>query len=112
MVGEARDGFEAIQKSEQLQPDVIVLDLGLPLLNGLEAAREIRVIAPNSKILFLSVLACRETAELVLALGASGYVLKSESAVDLLPAMEAVVSGKQFVSPVLSRIAPKGFPPE
>jgi len=54
VVGEASDGLEAVQKSEELQPDLIVLDIGLPSLNGIEAARRIRNLAPKSKILFLS----------------------------------------------------------
>jgi DNA-binding NarL/FixJ family response regulator len=96
VICECSDGLEAIQKSEQLQPDLVVLDIGLPKLNGLEAARQIRKVVPSSKILFLTA-----HADLVregLQTGALGYVVKSNAATDLLPAVNAVMQDQRFVS--------------
>jgi DNA-binding NarL/FixJ family response regulator len=98
VVGEASDGLEAVQRAEELQPDLILLDLGLPRLNGIEAARRIRQNAPNSKILFVSQESSPEVAKEGLKLGAWGYVIKSHAGGELLAAVEAVIHGKQFVS--------------
>jgi len=97
-VGEASDGLEAVQKAEELQPDLILLDIGLPKLNGIEAARQIRDRAPKSKILFLSANLSSEIVRGSLCTGASGYVVKADAASELLPALEAVLRGKRFVS--------------
>lgn len=102
VVGETSDGQEAVQKAQELQPNLILLDIGLPTLHGIEAARRIRQCAPMSKILFVSENRLRDIAEETFAIGASGYVLKSEAASELLPAAEAVLQGKQFVSAGLS----------
>lgn len=98
VLDEASDGLEAVQKSEELQPDVILLDVGLPKLNGLEAARRIREISPLSRILFLSENNCREVISEAFTIGAAGYVVKSDAPRDLLVAVQAVISGKPFVS--------------
>lgn len=97
IICEASDGFEAVQKSKELQPDLILLDVGLPKLNGIEAARQICAIAPRSKILFLSAILYSDVMQEALCIGAQGYVLKSDAAHDLLPAVEAVIEGKRFV---------------
>jgi DNA-binding NarL/FixJ family response regulator len=102
VVGEAADGLEAVHKSAELQPDLIVLDIGLPTLNGIEAARRIREVSPKSKILFVSENRSRDIAEHALRTGASGYVVKSDAGSELLPAMKAVLQGKQFVSASLT----------
>ena len=107
VVGQARDGLEAIQIAQQLQPDLIVLDIGLPSLNGPEAARRIRDISPKSKILFLSENRSLDVVETVFAIGAIGYVLKSDAASELLPAVETVLQNKKFVSSTIRRA---GFP--
>lgn len=98
IVGEIGDGLAAVQQAQHLQPDLILLDIGLPGLNGIEAARQIRDLSPTSKILFVSENRSCDIVEEALRTGASGYVLKSNSASDLLPAVIAVVQGKQFVS--------------
>jgi DNA-binding NarL/FixJ family response regulator len=98
IIGEASDGLEAVDKSEELQPDLILLDIGLPSLNGIEAANRIRKLAPRSTILFLSQESSPDLVRYALSLGAMGYVLKPNASCDLLPAVEAVVHGKQFVS--------------
>jgi DNA-binding NarL/FixJ family response regulator len=102
IVGEVTDGFEAVQKAQQLQPDLILLDIGLPTLNGIEAARRIREVSPKSKILFVSENRSWDIVEEALRTGAGGYVVKSDATGELLPAVEAVLKGKQFVSASLA----------
>jgi DNA-binding NarL/FixJ family response regulator len=97
-IREASDGFEAVQRAQELQPDLIVLDIGLPKLNGIEAARQIRKIAPQSKILFLTENNSPDIEAEALSLGAKGYVVKSDAGSDLLAAVEAVLHDEQFVS--------------
>ena len=97
LVGEASDGLDALQKAEELLPDLIVLDIGLPKLNGVEAARRIGKLSPKSKILFLTVESSPNVVQEALSLG-GGYVLKAQAERDLLAAVEAVLQGKQFVS--------------
>ena len=92
IVGEASDGVEGLQKTEELRPDLIILEVALPKLNGIEAAKSIRSIAPKSKILFVSVDLCAEIVEAAVKTGAHGYVVKSDAAVELLPAIKAVVN--------------------
>src|SRR6202158_261537 len=98
IVFEASDGLKAVQKAEELQPDLILLYIGLPTLNGIEAARRIRSLAPNAKILFWSENNSSDIAEAALHTGGRGYVIKSDAGRELLPAIRAVVEGKQFVS--------------
>jgi DNA-binding NarL/FixJ family response regulator len=98
VAGEAHDGDEAILKSRDLHPDVVVLDLELPKIYGFEVARQIRAVARGCKILFLSGIASSEAAAVALMIGASGYVLKSEAAAELIPALEAIMEGGTFVS--------------
>lgn len=98
IVGECSDGSEAIQKAEELQPDLILLDISLPTLNGIEAARRIQQVSPNSKILFVTQNPSRDIAEEALSTGAQGYVVKSNGASELLPAIKAVLEGKRFIS--------------
>jgi DNA-binding NarL/FixJ family response regulator len=102
--GEAADGLEAVQKAQDLQPDLVVLDIGLPTLNGLEAARRIRRVSPKSKVVFLTEDRSGDVAELALQEGASGYVLKSTSASELIPAVEAVLEGRPFLSAKLTEL--------
>jgi DNA-binding NarL/FixJ family response regulator len=96
-VAEAADGLEATIQAEKHRPDLVFLDIGLPLLNGIAAARRIRTISPTSKILFLSENRSHDIAEEALTTG-DGYVLKSAAATDLLPAMRAVLEGTHFMS--------------
>jgi DNA-binding NarL/FixJ family response regulator len=97
VICEASDGLEAVQKAEELQPDLILLDIGLPTLNGLDAAQQIRRLAPDSRIIFVSQESSADVVESALGLGALGYVAKTRVASDLLDAVDAVTSEKQFV---------------
>jgi DNA-binding NarL/FixJ family response regulator len=96
VVGEAVDGLQAIEKARELKPDIVLLDIGLPELNGLDAARRIRENSPHTKIIFLTQESCREVIQEAINLGASGYVLKTNAELDLLPALQAALQGKQF----------------
>jgi DNA-binding NarL/FixJ family response regulator len=98
VIAEASDGSEAVQKAEELKPDLIVLDVGLPNLNGIEVARKIRQLSPSSKIVFLSLNKSLEVVRTALSTGALGYVHKTDARSELLPAVDAVLRGKQFVS--------------
>src|SRR5277367_3803248 len=95
VICEGSDGLEAVQKSAALQPDLVLLDIGLPKLNGLEAARQIRKVSPNSKILFLTIQDSPELVEAALRSGALGFVAKSHAACDLLAAVRAVMNNQR-----------------
>ena len=97
IVGEVPDGLEAVQKAEELQPDLIVLDIGLPSLNGIEAARRIRKLSPKSKILFVSQESSADMVQEALASGALGYIVKADAGKELLTAVNAVLRGDRFV---------------
>ena len=98
VIAEASDGLEAVQKAKDLKPNLIVLDIGLPKLNGIEAARRIRQLSPTSKIVFLSQNHDLEFVRSALGTGARGYVHKMDFRRDFLPAIRAVLRDKQFVS--------------
>jgi DNA-binding NarL/FixJ family response regulator len=98
VIGVASDGLEAVQKAEELQPDLILLDIGLPSLNGIEVARQIRKLSPKSKILFVSQESSADIVQGALGTGAQGYVLKSDAGRELLEGVNAVLRGEQFVS--------------
>jgi DNA-binding NarL/FixJ family response regulator len=98
VISEAADGLEAVQKAEELTPDLILLDISLPKLSGIEAARQIRKVAPSSKIIFLSTYASWEIAEGAFDTGASGYVVKADAEKELVRAVKAVFQGKRYIS--------------
>jgi DNA-binding NarL/FixJ family response regulator len=102
VVGVASDGLEAVLKAEELQPDLILLALGLPKQDWIETARRIRKVAPETKILFLSHELDFDVAREALSAGGHGYIVKSDADSELLAAVEAVLRGKKFVS---SRLA-------
>ena len=104
VVGEAVDGREAIEKAMTLNPDVIVLDIGMPLLNGIEAARRIRKQLPKAKILILSMYSHEHYIHELLEAGISGYLLKESSGRDIIKAIQAAMKGETFLSPSISKV--------
>jgi len=98
VIGVASDGLETVQKAEELQPDLILLDIGLPSLNGIEVARQIRKFSPKSKILFVSQESSAEMVQGALGTGAQGYVRTGDAGRELLEGVNAVLRGEQFVS--------------
>lgn len=102
VISEVSDGLQALQQAEDLQPDLILLDLSLPKLNGMAVARRICQVCPNAKILFVSQNSDPEIASAALQLGARGYVLKSDAR-ELPLAIDAVLQGAVFVSSRIKR---------
>jgi len=98
VVGEAEDGLEAVEQAAKLRPDLILMDLGLPRLNGFAAAQQIRELLPSTRIVFVTQETAAECVQEAFRLGAIGYVHKSEVGDDLLTAVEAVLAGRRFVS--------------
>lgn len=94
---ELSDGLAAVQKAKELNPDLILLDIGLPGLNGIEAGRQIRKVVPSAKIIFLTQESSEDVVQEALSLGALGYVVKTRAGTDLLAAVEAVLTGEQYV---------------
>jgi DNA-binding NarL/FixJ family response regulator len=99
VVGEAGDGHEACKLARTLKADIAVLDLSMPLLNGMDAAREIRSLAPKLKTIMLSMYPDKRYVLQALKVGAKGYVLKSQAADDLLRAIREVARGEVYLSP-------------
>lgn len=97
IVAEASDGVEAVEKSRQLQPDLILLDIGLPKLNGVAAAQQIREVAPQSKIIFVTQETSADIMKEAIGLGGMGYVVKAKVESELLKAIDLVLEGKQFI---------------
>ena len=102
VIGEVSDGLEAVRKAQELQPDLVLLDIGLPRLNGIEVARQICKSCPRSKILFLSQESSDEIVQGALATGAKGYVLKIDAGRELVKAVKAILRGEEFVSSSLA----------
>jgi DNA-binding NarL/FixJ family response regulator len=98
VIHEASDGLEAVQMCQELQPDLVVLDVGLPKLSGSEAARHIHVVSSDSKILFLSAVSSQDVMREALRIGAAGYITKADALRDLLPAVRAAVADQEFLS--------------
>src|SRR5687768_12675597 len=104
VVAEAGDGRDAVRQAEQLKPDVAILDVAMPLLNGIEATRQIARRVPGTRILVLSMHADEAYVAQILQAGATGYLLKDSADVDLLQAVAAVSQGKSFFSPAIARV--------
>jgi DNA-binding NarL/FixJ family response regulator len=92
IIGETADGLEAVQKAVELKPDLILMDIGLPSLNGIDAARRILELVPNTKIIFLSQESSISVMQGALNVGVCGYIVKINAARELLPAIDAAVS--------------------
>lgn len=98
VVAETGDGSDAVQKAQELKPDLILLDIGLPTLNGIEAANRIRQVAPDAKIVFLTQNSDEDIMRAALATGAHGYVLKIDAGSELFAAVTGVLGGDDFIS--------------
>jgi NarL family two-component system response regulator LiaR len=98
VVAEVGDGLEALQQAQELRPDLILLDIGLGKLNGLEAANRIREVTPEAAIIFLTENNDKDIVQVALNLGARGYVLKTDAGRELLRAVKSVLEGNDFVS--------------
>src|SRR5215470_2816668 len=98
VIDEALDGLEAVQKAEQLKPDLILFDIGLPRLNGIEAEKRLSQLLPHAKVLFVTQNHDADIVSAALSKGALGYVLKADAERELLPAIRGVLGGGKFVS--------------
>jgi DNA-binding NarL/FixJ family response regulator len=103
---EAADGLEAVQKAEELQPDLILLDINMPKMHGFDVARRVRGLAPGARLLFLSQESSSDIVRTALGLGAHGYVQKVSAGSDLLAAIDAVLAGQRFLSRSLAFTEP------
>ena len=101
VIGTASNGREAVRLARELTPDVVVMDISMPDLNGIEAARQIRVRAPSVRIVMLSMHANREHVHQALAAGAEGYVLKEAAANEVVTAVRTVTAGRRYLSPAI-----------
>ena len=104
VVAEAGNGRDAVKQAEELKPDVAILDVAMPLLNGIEATRQIVKRSPSTRILVLTMHADEAYVNQILKAGATGYLLKDSADVDLIQAVGAVSQGKSFFSPAVARL--------
>jgi DNA-binding NarL/FixJ family response regulator len=104
VVGEAANGRQALDSARELRPDVVVMDIAMPLLNGLEATRQMKKNSPDSRVLVLSSYASDEYVEQLVDAGASGYLLKQTAAQDLVSAIREAGKGNAFFSPAISKM--------
>lgn len=111
LIGEVSDGRALVREALRLRPDLIVLDIGMPLLNGIDAARQIRQAWPRAKLLFVSMHSNGMYVREAMSTGASGYVLKTSAAEELLPAIRAVLEGGVYMTPALAPNSVGPLPP-
>jgi DNA-binding NarL/FixJ family response regulator len=109
IAGEAEDGREAIKCAEQIQPDILLMDLSMPKMHGVDALREIKRRTPDTRIVVLTVHKNEEYIQASLEAGADGYVLKDATHAELVTAIETVLSGKPYLSPAVSEHVIKGY---
>ncbi len=109
IVGEAENGRQAFEKTEQISPDIVVLDITMPYLNGIEATRKIKKLNPEIKVIVLTVHDSEEYVHQILQAGASGYLLKESAVSDLVSAINAVNKGDVFLSPTISKVVVKEY---
>ncbi len=103
VVGTVEDGRALVEAAQKLQPDLILLDISMPLLNGLEAARQLRVLVPESKLIFLTMHASPTYATEAFQAGASGYLLKRSAASELSVAIRSVLRGQHYLTPLITK---------
>ncbi len=104
VIGEANDGREAVAMARELKPDIVVMDIGMPSLNGIEAARQIRASLPDTQIVMLSMHSDEGYILRALKAGAKAYLLKDSAEADLARAMRAAAAGKSFFSPAVGKV--------
>jgi DNA-binding NarL/FixJ family response regulator len=109
VVAEAGDGRDAVEKASKLKPDVVVIDIAMPSLNGLEAVRQIVKAVPNTKVLVLTMYDSDPLIQQVLQAGARGYLLKSDAGRDLVSAIDALRRNKTFFTPKVSQMVLEGY---
>jgi DNA-binding NarL/FixJ family response regulator len=102
VVGEAENGREAVVKVEKLKPDVVLMDIAMPMLNGIEATRQIRKACPQTKVIILSMHSHDRYISELFSLGASGYLLKSSTGTDIINAIHTALKGSTYLSPSIS----------
>src|SRR5713101_5329863 len=107
--GEAKDGREAVECANEMKPDVVLLDIGMPGLNGLDAARQIHASLPETRILILTMHDTEQVVQEVLAVGARGFLLKSDAGRDLVTAVEAVQNHRTFFTSQVTQIMADGY---
>lgn len=103
VVGAVEDGRALVEAAQKLRPDLILLDISMPLLNGLEAARQLRILVPESKLIFLTMHASPTYATEAFQVGASGYLLKRSAASELSLAIRSVLQGQHYLTPLLTK---------
>ncbi|MGA3116366.1 MAG: response regulator transcription factor [Syntrophobacteraceae bacterium] len=103
VIGEARNGREAVSKVEELRPDVVLMDIAMPVLNGIEATRQIKKASRNTKVIILSMHSHDRFISELFSLGASGYLLKDSTGNDIIRAINAAINGDTYLSPSISR---------
>ena len=111
IVGEAADGIEAVERGLELKPDLMLIDIGLPKLSGIEVARRVGEMLPGTKIIFLTQNSDQDLMAHCLANGAMGYVLKADAGSELLPAIQTVLEGTRYISQRMKRAASRFFSP-
>jgi two-component system, NarL family, response regulator NreC len=109
VVGEVSDGLQAIKLCEELAPDVAVVDVSMPLLNGIDAAREIRKVSPKTKIMILTMHTEERYVAAALRVGVSGYILKSKAASTLTQAIDAAIGGEVYIGPCVSKASSSAY---
>jgi len=103
VVGMVEDGRGLVEAAQQLRPDIVLLDISMPLLNGLDAARQISKLVPESKLIFLTMHATPTYATEAFKAGASGYLIKRSAAVELKQAIQAVMRGQHYMTPLITK---------
>ncbi|MCD6295786.1 MAG: response regulator transcription factor [Deltaproteobacteria bacterium] len=104
VVGEAENGREAVGKVEELKPDVVIMDISMPMLNGIEATRQIKKIRPKTRVIILSMHCHDRYIKELFSLGASGYLLKDSTGSDIVKAIQSAMDGDTYMSPAVSRL--------
>ena len=109
VVGEAENGREAVGKVEELKPDVVIMDISMPMLNGIEATRQIKKIRPKTRVIILSMHCHDRYIKELFSLGASGYLLKDSTGSDIVKAIQSAMDGDTYMSPAVSRLVVEDY---